>query len=353
MKKFFVLLSILFLLSFLLSGCNKEENEKFDNGGDFIIQSFSQDEFSLLQMNVGQSNLSNSVNLKSSIPGKICYVDKTDTLFYSDRDGLFQKNGDNIINLLDKSVISLNCVDGALYFIIPEGDDELNGKAYRMNLENGKTECIIKDNISNMSVYKDEIFYLKTTVTEIENKVLEFATAFYKCTLNGEDNEQIGDYSFYFENDSCVSASGGQIRVKNLQTGVVNAVADEPNMVSELSIYNNCIYYIRSDRSSLNTTAIKINLADNSVTEFDNNNAYFDDYGFLDGKLCLYGGNAFYIAENSAIYECSEHYDSIYSCGGKLYGLKLSGKLYELHLKDENGIRSVSEIEIGGNKNEA
>lgn len=348
MKKFFILLSVLLLLS----GCNKSENEEFDNSGNFNIPSFSQDELDLIQMNVEQSNFSNSVNLKGSIPGKICYVAETDTLFYSDSYGLFQKNGDNIITLLDKSVISLNLVDGILYFIIPEGDDGdgLYGKAYRMNLENGKTECIIKDNISNMSVYKDKIFYRKTEVTEVEDGVISIATSFFKCTLTGEDNEQIRDYSFLFENDSSVSVSEGSIRVKDLQSDTINAVADEPNMVSRLSIYKNCIYYIRINRASLNTTAIKINLADNSITECYKGGAYFEDYGFLDDKLCLYDiGNAFYIAENEDAekYECSENYTGIYSCGGKMYGLKPNGNLYELYLEDENGFRSVSETEIG------
>lgn len=343
MKKIFVLLSVLLLLS----GCNK--NDELDNIGS---QSFSQEDLDLIQINAEQSNFSDSVNLKCSAPGKMCYVEETDTLFYSDSHGLFQKNGDNIITLLDQSVISLNLADGFLYFIIPDGDNDegLCGKAYRMSLDSGKTECIIEDNISNMSVYKDEIFYLKTTVLEMEDDALSIATAFFKCALNGEESEQILDYFFLFENDLGVSVNEGSVKVKDLQSGAINVVADEPNMTSRLSIYKNCIYYIRTDRASLNTTAVKIGLSDNSVTEYSKGGAYLEDYGFIDGKLYLYEiGNGFYTAENenAVKYECSENYTDIYSCGGKMYGLKSNGNLYELSLKDEDGHRSVSEVEIG------
>lgn len=352
MKKYFVLLSVLLLLS----GCKK--NQDADNSLNFNVQSFSQDELDLIHKNVGHSEFSDSVNLKCSNPGKMCYAEETDTLFYSDSRGLFQKNGDKTVTLLDKSVFSLNLANGILYFIIPEGDNGEGpyGKAYRMNLENGVTECIIKDSISSMAVYKDKIFYRKTEVTEVEDGVFSIATGFFKCTFNGENTEQIKDFFFLFENDLSICASEGLIKVKDLQSDTINVVADEPNMVSKLSIYKNCIYYIRIDRTSLKSTAIKINLTDNSVTEFNASDSDFEDYGFIDDKLCLYGiGNAFYAAENGKTvkYECSENYNSIYSCGGKMYGLKSNGNLYEINLKDDNGFKSVSETEIKENKNEA
>lgn len=355
MKKIFVLMSVLLLL---LAGCNNNENTEFGKIYDLNMQSFSQDELDLIHINVGQSNFSNSMNLKCSIPGKMCYVRETDTLFYSYDDGLFQENGDNVIRLLDEPAISLNFVDGMLYFIIPEGDDNgwIYGKAYRMDMDSGKTERIIEDDISKLSVYSDGIFYLQSTVAEYGDGVFGVATSFFKCALNGEGNEQIDDFSFTTENNLCVSKIDDVVRVKDLQSGTITVVAEEPNMAFNLSIYNNHIYYIRLNSGGSDTAAVVIDLADNSVTEYYRKGAYFEDYGFLDGKLCLYDiGSAFYLLENEGLvkYECSDSYKSIYSCGGKLYGLKPDGKLCELHLEDDNGTKSVSETEIGGSQNEA
>ena len=350
MKKISFLLSVLLLLS----GCSKNANEEFYISGDHISQSLSEDEIDVIQKNSGLSNFSNSVNLKCSTPGKMCYIEETDTLFYSDSHGLFQKNGDNIITLLDKSVFSLNLADGILYFIIPEGDNGEGpyGKAYHINPETGIVECIIKDSISNMSVYKDKIFYRKTEVTEIEDGLFITATSFFKCMLNGEDTEQIQDFFFLFENDSGISASDDSIKVKDLQNDTVNAVADEPDMVSNLSICKNCIYYIRTNRTSLSTSAVKIDLSDDSVTEYNKGGAYIEDYGFIDDKLCLYCiGDGFYVLENGnpEKYECKENYNSIYSCCGKMYGSKSDGDLYELSLKNDNGQKSIAETKLGDN----
>lgn len=350
MKKLSVLLSILLLLS----SCSNSANEEFDSSGDHISQSFSEDEIDVIQKNSGLSNFSNSVNLKCSTPGKMCYIEETDTLFYSDSHGLFQKNGDNIITLLDKPVFSINLANGILYFIIPEGDDGEGpyGKAYCMDLKDGSTKCIIDDNISSMSVYKDKIFYRKTAVTEREDGMILVATGFYKCALSGENTEQIQDFFFLFDNDLSVSASDDSIKVKDLQNDTVNAVADEPDMVSNLSIYKNNIYYIRTNRTSLSTSAVKIDLSDNSLTEYSAGSAYFEDYGFIDDKLCLYCiGEGFYVLENGdpEKYECKENYNSIYSCCGKMYGSKSDGDLYELSLKNDNGKKSIAETKLGDN----
>ena len=169
MKKVF---SVIMLALFLTGCANSRTVSQGDGESESVeINSFSQEELNLIRLNAGQSNYSNSVNLKGDVPGKMCYVEETNTLFYSDKDGLFQKTGEKTVKLLDTPVSALNIANGKLYFIIPEGENAIRefGKAYRMELSDGRTECIIDEDITHISIYKDRIFFQKIgDPTELE-----------------------------------------------------------------------------------------------------------------------------------------------------------------------------------------
>lgn len=332
----FFLINLVFALA--LSGCGKTES-----------LSFSREEFEQIKLNADKSNYSNSVNLKGGNPGKMCYIEETGSLFYSDSSGLYQTNGEDTVRLLDEPAMSLNIANGSLYFIIPEGENNgFFGKVYRISLADGKKECIIDDDISNISVYKDRIFYMKTEEITPEEGTHLIKKSYYKCGLDSSGNEQISDFSFSFDGDICVTRADNEIKTIDLSNNEAVSIADEPEMVSELSIYNGYIYYIRTNRSGYNTSFVKISLEDNSMSEYKEVGAYFEDYGFIDSKPCVYAAEGgFYLLEGESLvkYECFNTYSGLYSCGSKLYGLKPGGKLCELCFNDMNGIKSVSEIE--------
>lgn len=354
-KKIILILTIMLLLP----GCVKSEIATPDQSVflDSKEKQFSENELESIKINMRKSNYSNSFNLKGSVPGKMCFIPETETLFYSDNNGLFQKNGENIITLFYEPVMSINLAEGNLYFIIPDGDNHGRyGKVYQMDLSSGKIICIIDDNVTNIAVYKDRIFYLKNEVSQFEDGTYMISTSYHKCDLNGENNEQVFDYTFSFQENICVSANGSAINIIDLASGTNSVIASETDMVSELSLFNNCIYYIRTDNKTLNTTGVKINIADNSVTEYREKDVYFENYGFVNGNLCLYEhGGSFYLENNGKLekYNCTETYSDIYSCGEKIYGLNMNGSLWELNFNNQNDIKTVSGNKIGGNESEA
>lgn len=318
---------------------------------------FSAEELGLLRLNAQQSNYSNSVNLKGGIPGKMCYIKETETLFYSNGNGLFQQTGGKTVKLLDTPVSALNAADGKLYFIIPDGETSGNahGKAYRIDLTDGETECIIDEDVTNISVYKDRIFYQKITdVKSVEGGGTAYAMSFFGCGLNGEDRAQIFNFAFSFEDDLCVTHDGGSINIMDLSNGTSEKLFDEPDGVRSLSIYNGSVYYIRTNYSTLNDVMIRIDIADKTVEEFSAK-GYIEDYGFIGGKLCVYDLVTFFLEEDGTLrqYDGTKRtYMSLYTCNGKVYGIS-GEKLYEIVLTNDNGIRSVTENEIGGADNEA
>ena len=354
MKKWLILI----LLVLFITGCAKNEHTQSEDSDTNYTKnetsSFSQQESDLIRLNVGQSNYSKSVNLKSDVPGKMCYVQETDTLFFSDKNGLFQRTGEKTVKLLDTPVSALNIAGGNLYFIIPEDENVICefGKVYRMELSDGKTECIIDEDIVNISVYKDRIFYCKIVdLTNTEDGVISYVMKHSKCGLNGEERTQIFDFAFSFEDDMCITQNGDSINLTNLSDGTVEKIIDEPNGINTLSVYNGYLYYLRMDYSTLMNDLVRVNLADKTVdvlsTSADGD--YIEDYGFVGGKLCVCT-TTLYLEENGALVQyngAKNIYKSLYTCGSKVYGI-CGEKLYELEFVNDREMRSVSETVIGG-----
>lgn len=348
-KAFSVIMLALFLTGCAGSGTVRQGAGESESAE---INSFSQEELDLIRLNAGQSNYSNSVNLKEKVPGKMCYVQETDTLFFSDKDGLFQETGENTVKLLDTPVSALNIAGGNLYFIIPE-DENVGGefgKVYRMDLSDGQTECIIDEDIVNISVYKDRIFYRKIVdLTNIEDGVISYGMQHFKCGLNGEERTQIFDFAFSFEEDMCITQNGDSINITNLSDGTVEKIIDEPKGARNWSIYNGSLYYIRTDYGTLEDVLVRIDLSDKTA-EVLSAEGYIEDYGFVGGRLCVYTLTTFYLEENGELIKYNgtkNTYKSIYTCGSKVYGI-CGEKLYELEFVNDREMRSVSETVIGG-----
>lgn len=363
MKKAFSVI----MLALFLTGCSGENvqsegsttSDNVSPGGgttDSETCVFSQEELDLIRLNAGQSNYSNSVNLKGNVPGKMCYVEETDTLFYSDKDGLFQKTGEKIVKLLDTPVSALNIAGGKLYFMISENEiaDHELGKVYCMELSDGKTECIIDEDVSDISVYKDRIFCQTISdLTELEGGAISYAVSFFKFGLNGEERTRIIDFAFSFEGDMCVTREGNSINLTDLSDGTSEKLIDEPKGVRNLSLYGGSLYYIRTDYSTLEDVLVRINLSAKTA-EVLSAEGYIEDYGFFGGRLCVYTLTTFYLEENGKLikYDGTKNiYKSIFTCGSKIYGMS-DERLYEIELIDDRGMKSVSETVIGGVGNE-
>lgn len=342
------------MLALFLTGCANSGAVRQGDGESESAEiiPFSQEELELMRLNVGRSNYSDSVNLKGNVPGKMCYVEETDTLFYSDKNGLFQKTGETTVKLLDTPVSALNVADGKLYFMIPGNEIASRGlgKAYRMELSNGKTECIIDEDITNISVYKDRIFCQTIgNLTEFEGGAVSYAISFFKCGLNGEKRTRISDFAFSFDFDTCAAHDGDAINIINLSDGTSEKLLDEPKGVRNLSIYNGSLYYIRTDFSTLTDVLIRVNLADKTAEELSAE-GYIEDYGFVGGRLCVYTLTTFYLEENGKLIKYNgtkNTYKSIYTCGSKVYGI-CGEKLYEIGFVNDREMRFVTETVIGG-----
>lgn len=336
------------------------DNVSPDSGSESAeTASFSREELDLIRLNSEQSNYSNSVNLKSSASGKMCYVEETNTIFFSDRNGLFQQTGEKTSKLLDTPVSALNIADGKLYFIISENEmaGYECGRAYCMDLSNGKTECIIDEEITNMFVYKDRIFYQKiSNYTEREGGVISYSMPMLRCGLNGEERTNSSYFKIAFDNDLFIAYEDDSINIIDSEDGTPGEALfdDSDYWLKNISLYNGSLYYIRVDYSTLHEVLIRMNLSDKTVEEFRIMGDYFEDYGFIGGKLFAYNLVDLYLEEDGKLtkYIGTERtYDGIYSCGGKAYGIS-GGRIFEIGFYDDRGIKEVSETEIGGVVNE-
>ena len=100
----------------------------------------------------------------------MCYVSETDTLFYSDNSGLYQKNGSAVIQLSDDNAMSLNLYDGKLYYMIPKGGTIFEcGNVYCLNLSTMEKELIISADVYSLSVHSDSIFYQTAEMKVLDN----------------------------------------------------------------------------------------------------------------------------------------------------------------------------------------
>ncbi|MCM1333591.1 MAG: DUF5050 domain-containing protein [Bacteroides sp.] len=358
MKNVKKLIPILFL-TFLLSACadsapapsetspSPSEDQTIE-ASDVLSADLTQETLDRLRLNVGQSNYDNSVNLKGQNPGKVCYVPETDTLFYSDNGGTYQKNGESVIKLLDEPIFSINVADGKLYFIRPTGEDRVGsyGDLYRMDLSSGAIDRVLEEEVANASVYKDAIFYSKRNVIDLGDGLHGVGISCFRSDLDGSNGEKASALSF--GDDLCVFQADDMIRATDLSKNETVELAEEAEMTLRLSVYRGCVYYIRNTGGTADT-AIRIDLTDGSVTEWRAKDAYFEDYGFVDDKLCLYNlGSCFYLTEGEELikYDCPQSYRDIYTCNNKIYALKPGGKLCELQFGENHGYYSVSELEI-------
>lgn len=316
--------------------------------------SFSESDLETMAINSDKSNYQNSINNKSEIPGKMCYVEETDTFFYSTNTALYQKTGDTTIKLLDSAAYAINIAEGYLYYIIPGGTSLLaSGKAYRMRLSDGKTECII-DKASNLSVYPDGLFYIINTEKDLGDGSFSVAATNMRCDFDGANSEERTDSCFATDNYLSPIFDDGKIKLVNLKDGTSKEICEEEENASNISISGDKIYYIRTNFDTAMNAVVEVDInTGEAITYSPAVETYFSDYTVCNGKLYLFDG-FFYIAENAKMKKYNvigeSLYESLCVCGDKIYGVCSSGAIYELSFDDGNGIAAVNGTEFGVTK---
>ena len=96
----------------------------------------------------------------------------------------------------------------------------------------------------------------------------------------------------------------------------------------------------------------RINLSDNSVTEYSFPNDYLKDYAFFGGKICYLDHSGNFVVADENVSE-SYYYpnasginiDALYSGGEHIYGLRSDGKIVRLSF-EKNAVQNRVTEEI-------
>lgn len=349
------------LSAFVLSSCAGFNTPEFAKD---TLRFLSAEEKELIALNAEVEYVPNSVNLQGYYPSKVCYIEKTDTLFYSDNENLYQLTEGKTITLFNTEAAALNVADGNLFFIaVDDGNgSSLYGSVYRFNLKEQKLQKILNEQVLGISVYSGNIFYFVLETEEASEKIV-----CYRCDYNGKNIEELDGFAFNQENGILpVFFRNGEdkgIYLENTVSGEKSFLTDDVDLYERtLAFCGDYIYALAnadtpvSDNPNMlvtNSRIKKINTADGSVTEIPFGiNLYIADYTVCDDILYAYdnmyntilkvtpdGTKLGYSAAGSGY----SVYRAIYSCGGEVYAMKTNNKLYRLSFLEEDGKRIVAE----------
>ncbi|MGN0597453.1 MAG: hypothetical protein ACI4J1_09030 [Ruminiclostridium sp.] len=276
-----------------------------------------------------------SVNAKSPVPSKVCGIAENDLLFYSDKEGIYLKSGENTVKLSEREAMALTLYNGLLYFITPEnGGSFPQGKVYSVDPETKEECCIInQSNISNLFIADDTVYYTEQTVKVLDNGNTAVGKKQMKCGLSGEnpvkDEECLaaadGEYKAFF--------GGNQLTLSDSES----SAAREIKAADRLCIYGGKAYYIEYDYDRTEQNCLCVFDLENSTEKItaktpEGGAVYFEDYGFYEGEIYLYDCTWFYKVTKEGIvrYEADNQYTALYSAFDGLYGLKKDGRIARL-----------------------
>lgn len=116
----------------------------------------------LALINEGKTAGGNSLNNKnhSASSGLCCYVEETDTLYFSEGGAIWQKNGDELFALAELNAVSLNFAQGKLYFILAENDMSVfrTGSLCALDPESGVITTLYSGDVSSVVVGDTVVF---------------------------------------------------------------------------------------------------------------------------------------------------------------------------------------------------
>lgn len=365
MKKI-ISLTLLLLTVFLLSSCSADEYAEF-------VCPVSGEDKALVSLNLDKDCVSNSINLKSIVPAKVCYVEETDTVFFSSGDCIYQLTDGKTIPLVKMEGIALNAADGILFFINPtfsvmpesnityENDESMDavndtGPMYSLDLSSMKLKKLA-DDVSNLSVYKDKIFFRRckseTEWTEKYGEITTVTTLIYECDFDGGNERQI--YKAFAPENGCSvwqQPENHIMTLYNVETDEETFLAEEyGDTVGSECIYKGYAYYLTETFSSNKTTVKKVSVADKTVEAYSPQGAYIVDYALYKGEICMLDlTDGLFITEGDNVMGCLHSYEgqtfsytSLYTAGDDLFALK-GRELYRLTIDED---RVVTEQKMG------
>ncbi len=299
----------------------------------------------LFKVNENVSNTDNSINLKNYISrGRVCYIEETDTLFWSDNTGLYMTSGDTTARLTDMSAMCINVLCGRVYFINSRINSELahddSGKAYYIDLKTGECRLFIDESISQLSVSGEALIYVKQEKVIYEGRE---ATMNYslRCDTDGK-NHQKTPYKYLISDENFSAGSDAEkgVRVYSIKTDEEILFAEDKGNTDFISLYENqLLFYGKGDKEF--GVIKRIDLKTGEETEYYFPDSYVWDYAFFGDKFCYCDGNFFVITDSSGTasyyrqYKNGASIKAIYSGGGHIYASRTDGKIVRLGFKED------------------
>ena len=148
----------------------------------------------------------------------ISYDGESNTLYYVNYGGRFNREKDYFLYsyrggvsevLFDKPVNYPNYQNGSVYFTSNEDIDALyafssvqpEGKLYRYDVTDKTIELIVDENVFNLVVYEDYIYYTTSPYYSIDNDgnyIKEGGWEHFRLPINGGEPEPTGDFLPFF-----------------------------------------------------------------------------------------------------------------------------------------------------------
>ena len=313
----------------------------------------------IFEKNANAVSSNNSINLKNELfPGKLCFCESSDTLFYSDCEGIYMMSEGIRVKISDMTAHGLNLYNGKLYFAA-SSESLLGGNVsgcyageiYSYDISENKIELLLAVNASNLYIYNDQIIYAETELREYENG---HSLIHRYHPLNegiiGEDVLRSSPIAFGDKLFAYCNGTAG-ITVRNNDWDILYSEHFPNNGYSMLSIYSDDILSV--DYSNGMGRILKMDINDKIIKMFSVDNHYVNDYTVADGILYMNDVDA-------AVFEFSNDggskkysyiveiggkglvMDALYTAGDSIYGLERSGHIYKAELYNEHGLDFVS-----------
>jgi len=230
-KRAIILLSMLLIL---ISGCNKDsstdEKPVYNVQSDSISVSSSDPCCSEENLS-GHENVFNpdfkGVTITMQTPKIISspfanmsnqivsYDEETDTLYYANYQGRFGNEDDYYLYsfkdgkselILEMPVNYINYYNGAVYFTSNEDILALyglyplrpEGKLYKYNLFDKTIETLVEENVYNVIIYEDYIYYTTSPIVDNELKIIVGGRLHFRIPVSGGEPEYMDDLRRFF-----------------------------------------------------------------------------------------------------------------------------------------------------------
>lgn len=307
----------------------------------------------LFEKNENASATDNSVNLKNSYyEGKVCYISETDTLFHSDNTGLYMSSEDTTVRLTEMEAMSINVLNGRVYFInsaVRKTGGHPSGKAYYIDLKTGECKTFIDEEITRLAVSGNDIIYVKSEKVMYEGREVT-ANYTFRCDIDGKGHDKTAYKNLISDENFCAGSDTQKgVRVYSLETDEEVLFAEDKDNMSLISLYKNQLLFFGKGDKKFGELK-RINLSDNSVTEYSFPNDYVKDYAFFGGKICYLDHSGNFVVADENVSE-SYYYpnasgtniDALYSGREHIYGLRSDGKIVRLSFEKDAVQNRVTE----------